>query len=463
LLASTETPITLIRAAFVLPMTGSLEVVHDGAVAIGDERILAVGPWELLRQRYAAAKQVGDGRGILLPGLVNVHTHFSEALLPSLTDQMNLFEWLKHILVPGLRPLDREKARIGTLLKGCELLRSGVTTVSDMFVHYNPGSQASLGVVDGLEEIGLRGVVCFGAEDKFDGGNPAIHIEEHWALKQRADESPLVSFCLGIGTLGGQSETLLRLSLEEARRQGWRVHTHLAEVREELTEFRQAYGCTPIKYAAQLGLLDLDVLAAHCIWLTEEDFALLQSNNVAIAHNPVANMYLGSGVCQVPRMLRAGMTVGLGTDGAASNNNQNMFGVLKTAALLQKLAHLDAAALEARAVVEMATLGGARALGLDHEIGTLEVSKRADLVLLNGNHPALTPIHDPYQQLVYSATGAEVTDVWVNGRHVLVGGRVATVTEEVIVSQAHDQASDIIRRSPALQAHSMILGPKTFF
>jgi 5-methylthioadenosine/S-adenosylhomocysteine deaminase len=224
-----------------------------------------------------------------------------------------------------------------------------------------------------------------------------------------------------------------------------------------VTDFRRTYGCTPVQYAAQLGLLELKLLAAHCIWLTEEDLALLQGAGVAIAHNPVANMYLGSGVCQVPRMLQAGMTVGLGTDGAASNNNQNMFGVLKTTALLQKVTHLDAAVIEARAIVRMATLGGAQALGLADEIGSLEPGKRADMVLLDGNHPALTPIHDPYQQLVYSATGAEVTDVWVNGRRVLAGGRVTTADEGIVVAQAREHAADIIRRAPALQACSSIL------
>jgi 5-methylthioadenosine/S-adenosylhomocysteine deaminase len=452
-----KSPITLVRAGFVLPIDGTTDCLCDGAVAIGGGAILELDGWAALRQRHPQAEVVGDGHGILLPGLVNVHTHLSEALLPSLTDRMNLFEWFDRILAHGLRHLDREKARVGTLLKACEMLRSGITTVSDMFVHYNPGSQASLGVVDGLEEAGLRGVVSFGPEDAFDGADPDGAMAEHWALKGRTEGSPLVGFRLGIGTLGGQSEALRRLSIEEARRQGWPVHTHLAEVHEEVTNFRRAYGCTPVKYAAQLGLLDLELLAAHCIWLTEEDLALLQGANVAVAHNPVANMYLGSGVCQVPRMLRAGMTVGLGTDGAASNNNQNMFGVLKATALLQKVTHLDAAVIEARTVVRMATLGGAQALGLADEIGSLEPGKRADMVLLDGNHPALTPIHDPYQQLVYSATGAEVTDVWVNGRRVLAGGRVMTADEGVIVAQAREHAADIIRRAPALQTRSSIL------
>ena len=452
-----ESPITLVRAGFVLPIDGATDCLCDGAVAIGGDAILELDGWAALRQRHPQAEVIGDGHGILLPGLVNVHTHLSEALLPSLTDRMNLFEWFDRILAHGLRHLDREKARVGTLLKACEMLRSGITTVSDMFVHYNPGSQASLGVVDGLEEAGLRGVVSFGPEDAFDGADPDGAMAEHWALKERTDASPLVGFRLGIGTLGGQSEALRRLSIEEARRQGWAVHTHLAEVREEVTDFRRAHGCTPVKYAAQLGLLDLELLAAHCIWLTEEDLALLQGAHVAVAHNPVANMYLGSGVCQVPRMLQAGMTVGLGTDGAASNNNQNMFGVLKTAALLQKVTHLDAAVIQARTIVRMATLGGAQALGLADEIGSLEPGKRADMVLLDGNHPALTPIHDPYQQLVYSATGAEVTDVWVNGRRVLAGGRVTTADEGASVAQAREQAADIVRRAPALQSYSNIL------
>ncbi len=456
---------TLIHADYVLTMNDRRHVLRNAAVAMNGPRIVGLGSWQEVRAQFPDASVVGDGTGILAPGFINAHTHFSEGLLPSLGEGMTLYEWGKRVVLPAGHGLDREMARIGTALKGCELLASGVTTVNDMFVHSNPGSFASLGVVDALEQLGLRAVVCFGAEDlaftgQVDSYQLAIDgiLEEHEALAERAQAAQRVGFRLGVGTLLGQTQELFERSIALARREGWGVHTHIAEVREEMTFCRTNYQMTPVEYAASHGLLELDLLAAHCNWLTQADLHTLHTAGVHVIHNPIANMLLASGVCPVPHMLAMGVNVCLGTDGAASNNNQNMFQLMKTTALLHKLVALDAAAITAEQVVWMATRGGAQALGLEQHVGSVEIGKAADLVLLNGNTATLAPIHDPYGQLVYAATGREVSDVWIDGVRLVADGQVLTIDEATIAKQARAAAAELVARVPELQSRSGLHG-----
>jgi cytosine/adenosine deaminase-related metal-dependent hydrolase len=333
------------------------------------------------------------------------------------------------------------------MLKGAELLLAGVTCVSDMFCHTNAGSLASLGVVDGLEAIGLRGVVAFGAEDMFDPLPTAEVLSEHEALAERCAGSGLVGFRLGVGTLLGQSDELLAASVAAAVRHGWAVHTHLAEVREELVQARLRWGRTTLERAMDAGLLGLPVLAAHCVWVGGADIELLAGAGVAVVHNPVANMILASGVCPVPALRRAGMPVGLGTDGAASNDSQNMLEVLKSAALLQKVARLDPRALLAADVLAMATVDGARCLGLDGLVGSLEPGRRADVLRLAGDRPGLANVHDPTQQLVYCASPADVADVWVDGRRRVAGGRLVGHDLAALVRASRPLAVELVTRA----------------
>ena len=242
------------------------------------------------------------------------------------------------------------------------------------------------------------------------------------------------------------------------RANGWGVHTHLAEVREELTESRTRWGMSTIQHADRVGLLDHPVIAGHCIWCAEADIGLLASRDVAVSHNPVANMILASGVCPVGRLRREGIAVGLGTDGAASNDNQDMFGVLKTAALLQKVHALDPHALSAADVMRMATIEGARALGLDRDVGSLEPGKRADVVLLDGDTPELATIHDPFQQVVYCATARCVSDVWVDGSRRVAEGRVVDADVVALARDARRLGADLVTRA-GQGAESVLAGP----
>ena len=423
----------MVRGAWVLTM-GPVGALEDGAVRISDGQIGEVGPYRELRRRYPSASVVGDGHGIVMPGLVNLHTHLSEALVPGMGSEKTLYEWGRDIVTPVSQNLTHEMAFEGTRLKAIEMIRSGITYVNDMFVHSNSGSFATLGVVEGLGRVGLRGAASFGAEDALGqtSSAPAMGVEEvleeHHRLARAASESDLVDFRYGIGTLLGQSDRLLEAGAEACDRNGWAVHTHLSEVREEVVDAVLRWGRRPVAQAAALGFFRTPMLAAHVIWVTQQDIDLLASHRVSVAHNPVANMILGSGVCPVARLAAAGLPIGIGTDGAASNDSQNMFEAIKLAALLQKLHHLDPAVISARDVLEMATMGGARALGMGDLIGSLEAGKRADMVLLDPT-VELAAIHDPYQQVVYCAGPRSVSNVWVDGRRLLAEGRPTTIDE----------------------------------
>lgn len=439
---------TLIRAAWVLTM-GERGAIPDGAVVLDESgAIAAVGPADELLAAHPEAAVEGDGLGVLLPGFVNAHTHLTETLTPGMGETAVLWEWLAHYVDPVAAVLTREDVRVGTRLKGAEMLLGGVTTVNDMSCHRNLGQSVVLGAVDGLAEMGLRGVVSFGAEDAYEGAPAAeAYLAEHEELAERTAAEPLIGFRAGIGTVLAISDDLFDLTVAASAANGWAIHTHLAEVREEITESRIRHRCGTIEYSDRKGLLDLEVIAGHCIWCTGEDVGLMARKDVAVAHNPVANMILASGRCRVPELRRAGLRVGIGTDGAASNDSQDMLGAIKTAALLQKLAALDAAAISAREVLEMATVEGARALGLEREVGTIDPGKRGDLVLMAGNSPELATIHDPYQQVVYCATGRCVSDVWVDGSRRVREGELVDHEVAQLATAARAAGADLARRA----------------
>ncbi|MDX6739630.1 amidohydrolase [Actinocorallia sp. A-T 12471] len=441
---------TLVRAAWVLTV-GPLGDIEDGAVHVRDGAIVAVGPYRELRAQLPGLPVEGDGTGLLVPGFVNTHTHLSEALATGMGSELTLFEWGERIVGPLGSALTAEDAREGTRLRAVEMLLSGVTTVNDMFVHCNPEEAASVGVVAGLAESGLRGVVSFGAEDAaVPGADPwadvARVMAEQTALAEAAAAAELVSFRYGVGTLLGQSDALLEAGADACRAHGWAVHTHLAEVREELVAAAQRWGRRTIPHALSLGMFDRPLIAGHGVWVTEADVEILAAHDVAIAHNPVANMILGSGVCPVPRLRAAGIAVGIGTDGAASNDGQDMLQAVKMAALLQKVNALDPSVIDAPTVLRMATLDGARALGLNHLVGSLEAGKRADLVLLQDS-VCVSVLHDPCGQLVYGASPRAVRAVWVDGRRVVADHACATVDEAEQIARSRALAARLAAAS----------------
>jgi cytosine/adenosine deaminase-related metal-dependent hydrolase len=442
---------------------GPQGAIRDGAVAFGsDGSILEAGPFAEVSARHEGADVVGDGNGVVLPGFVNAHTHLTEGLITGMGEDAILWEWFTRVVNPSGCVISREEVELGTRLKAVEMLESGITTVNDMCCHRNLGSLASLGAVDGLSAMGMRGVVCFGAEDRYpEAPGPELFMAEHEALAERISAEAMIDFRAGIGTVLGITDGLFARTIAACSENGWAVHTHLAEVREELTESRIENGCSTIEHSDRVGLLEHEVIAGHCIWCSENDIGLLASRDVAVAHNPVANMILASGVCPVPRLRREGVRVGIGTDGAASNDSQDMFGAIKSAALLQKVHHLDPAVIAAPEVLRMATLGGAEALGKQDEIGSLEPGKRADIQLLDGNGPELAVLHDPFQQVVYGATPRSVSDVWVDGVRRVAASATVGVDRVALAAEAREAAADLARRGE-MSGESAYAGPLPF-
>jgi len=440
--------VTLIRAGHVLTM-GTLGDITDGAVAVEDDLIADVGTFQALHVKYPGAPVVGDAYGIVVPGLVNAHTHMSEALIPGMAENLSVWVWGARLLTPVMPHLTREMARIGTLFRGAELIRSGVTTVNDMFCHSNPSDFASLGVVDGFEELGLRGVVSFGAEDIAWGSVPSLPVarvvEEHRALAERSMASKRVGFRVGVGTILGQTDGLLEASSELASSLRMGIHTHLAEVREEKTAALLRWGKSAVQHAEDIGILGADCVAGHGVWLSSAEMDLIAARKGAIIYNPTANMILGSGICPLEALGASAITLGIGTDGMASNDSQNMIEAMKLGALLQKVHWRDPEVATARQLLRMATIDGARALGLGAVTGSVEPGKHADIVRFDGDSFGTAVVHDPYQQLVYGAGPESIADVWVDGHRLLANGAFESFDPRSIVPRVRQLAQDLAR------------------
>jgi len=444
----------LVRGGYVLT-SSTPEMIEDGAVRIVGELIDAVGPWADLRSRFPDDEVRGDRHSIITPGFINTHGHFSEALFTGIAEDFTLWEWFEAVINPTAPNHDYDMAYVGTLLAGIQMLRTGITLASDMFVCDPADQPVTPGVVRALDELRLRGVVAFGAADRRDATVSAI-LEEHTALREACEASHLSRFRVGIALLGAQSEELFEQSVRLATDHG--SHIHLHEVREEVTAVRSATGRSPIEQCAYLGLFTGPTIAAHCVWVDQNDRDILAEHEVGVAHNPVSNMILASGVCPVPALRRLGVAVGIGVDGPASNDRQDMLEAIKLAVLLQRVDRLQATALSARDALTMATIEGARSLRLDDELGSLEPGKQADLVMFDGTSPALANIHDPFQAVVYCAGPREVSDVWVAGSRSVANGRVTNVDPLDVVERSRPLATKLARKA-GLNEHSLLARP----
>ncbi len=442
----------LVRARWVLTRPDA-PLMEDGAVAVEDRAIELVGPWPEVRAAYPGSEVVDAPSSLLIPGLVNAHGHFSEGLMVGLSDTRTLFEWIDRFIVPASSALDRRKARVGAALKAAEMALSGVTTVNDMFVCIpRPEDPVSPGAVEGIEEVGIRGEVSFGAQDRTGASLEAIRAE-HEALAEAARVSHRCRFRMGLATVPSASDALMEATAAWASERGAPVHLHLHEVREEVTSSLLRFGSTAIEAAGRVGLFAAGALAAHCVWVNERDMDVLAELGVSVAHNPVANAILASGVCPVGELRRRGIAVGVGTDGAASNDSQDMLQAMKFAPLLAKVERLDPTAMVATDALAMATLEGARALGLDDRIGSIEVGKDADLVLIDLEDPSLAGCHDPVRALVYAAGPRAVTDVWVQGERIVRAGKLTRVDVRELAREAAGLARELARDASFLDPH----------
>jgi 5-methylthioadenosine/S-adenosylhomocysteine deaminase len=427
----------LIRQATIVTVNARDEVLEHADLAIADDRIVGVGS----APEGFVPDRVLEGRDrIVLPGLVNTHTHLSMTLMRNYADDLAFWPWLMERVKPLEDHLTPEDVRVGARLGIAELIRGGTTCFHDMYFYMDQ-------VAEEVASAGLRGCLTGALFDNSGQGEQllrsAVALHEQW--HGRADGR--VTVRLGPHSAYLCSPGYLREILAEAERLDSGLHIHVAETEREVEDSRQRHGKTPVRLLADLGCFRVPVVAAHAIYVDDDDRRLLCEGDVSVAHNPSSNLKLANGIAPIQALLDRGVNVGLGTDSAASNNNLNLFEEMHMAALLQKWLRRDAEALPARQVLRMATIQGAKALGLDAEIGSLEVGKQADVVIVDAAQPHLAPRHDPVALLVYSAQAADVCTVLVRGRLLLDERELQTLDPESLLAQAAEQTRRLHERA----------------
>jgi 5-methylthioadenosine/S-adenosylhomocysteine deaminase len=453
----------LLTNGLVVTMNALGTVVSRGAVAIQGRDIVAVGPADEILAAWQGSEVLDCGGAAILPGLINTHAHAPMSLLRGLADDLRLDVWLFGYMLPVEREfVSREFCRWGTLLSCAEMIRSGVTCFADMYYYEHEVAQA-------VSEVGMR-AIC--AETVMKWPTPdAESYDESLELCRSFIEAwkhhPLVT--PAVGPHGPETSTpeLLRETAQLAVEHDVPVLVHVAETAGGVQEVHDLYGMSPVQVLQEHGVLDARVLAAHCVHITDRERAILAERGVGVAHNPTSNLKLASGVADVMGMLDAGIAVGVGTDGQASNNDQDLFEEIRLAALLPKGITRDPTALPARQAMIMATLGGARALGMEGSIGSLEVGKRADItvVRLDGVHNVphfdLTP-DNAYSRLVYAAKSHDVQHVMVDGQWLMRDRELLTVDEAQVRAEAQRIASQVgaflARREQSLLDKLVALG-----
>jgi 5-methylthioadenosine/S-adenosylhomocysteine deaminase len=423
----------------VVTMDAQRHVLENGAVAVRGDSIVAVGPSADIAAQYDAAKIV-DARGaIVMPGLINGHAHAAMSLFRGVADDLALDDWLKKYIFPAeARNVTEDFVMWGTRLGMLEMLRGGITTYADMYYFEDAVARVT-------KEAGMRGVLGetildFPAPDNKTVAQALEYTQkfiEHW----KGD--PLIVAAAAPHSMYTCSAKTLQEAAALARRNHAPILIHVAEAPFELQLSREKYGITPVGYLAREGILGPDVTGAHCVWVDQADIATLVQYGVGCTNNPSSNMKTAAGVSPVVDMLAAGAAVGLATDGAASNNNQDMFEEMDLAAKLQKITRMDSRALPAEQVVEMATIGGARAVHLEKLIGSLEAGKKADLIVVDTTAPHATPMYNVYSQLVYALKATDVRSVVIGGKMVMEDRKMLTLDETAILVKANKYKKQI--------------------
>ena len=434
----------LVTNATIVTMDAARRVIEDGIIGLRGDSLAFVGTsaeFRMQTPKGVAVKQTIDAKGkLILPGLINGHTHVPMVLMRGLIDDVTLDDWLRKYIFPAeARNVTEDYVRWGTRLAMAEMIRSGTTTFADMYYFEDA-------VAEETKAAGLRGFlgetwIDFPAPDNKSEAEMAAYSERF--LKKWQDD-PLIHAAIAPHSIYTCSEKTLRDAAALARKYHAPILIHVAEMRKELMDSLANNGATPVQYLERISFLGPDVLAAHCIWVDYTDMKILADHQVGCVHNPSSNMMLASGVAPVVDERAAGMRVGLGTDGpAGSNNDLNMMEEMDLAAKLQKTARADPRALGAKGALEMATIEGARALHMEKEIGSLETGKKADLAVLNLNVPNAVPMYDVYSQVVYALKASEVETVVVGGQTLLKDGKLLTVDEFAAMAKAKEYGAKV--------------------
>jgi 5-methylthioadenosine/S-adenosylhomocysteine deaminase len=434
----------LVTNGTIVTMDASRRIIENGVVAVRGDSIVFVGTQsELLSfaMKGVTARQTIDAKGkLVLPGFINGHTHVPMTLFRGLHDDVTLDDWLRKYIFPAeAKNVTEEFVRWGTRLAAAEQIRGGVTTFADMYYFEDA-------VAEETKAAGMRGVlgetfIDFPAPDNKTNA-AALEYTEKFLKRWQGD--PLIHAAPAPHSIYTCSQKTLQDAAALARKYNAPILIHVAEMKKELDDSRAQNGTTPVQYLDKIGILGPDVVAAHCIFVDEADRKILAQRKVGCVHNPSSNMMLASGVSPVPELRAAGVAVGLGTDGpAGSNNDLDLMEEMDLAAKLAKITKMDPLALNAKAVVEMATIDGARALHMEKEIGSLEAGKKADLILIGLDAPNAVPMYEVYAQLAYALKGSDVETVVIGGRVVMRDKKVLTVNEAAAIAKAREYKNKI--------------------
>jgi 5-methylthioadenosine/S-adenosylhomocysteine deaminase len=430
----------VIHNGSVITMNSKVDMINNGVLCIKNDTLAKIEPHENHTPLPEGKKIIDAQGGIIMPGLVNTHTHLPMALFRGLADDLPLSVWLnEHIFPAESNHIHPESVRLGALLSGAEMLLSGTTTCCDGYFYED-------NVAAAVNDIGMRailgqGVIDFpapGVSKPEDNVDNAIKFIQKWK-----NISPLITpsmFCHSPYTC---SEATLKKAKDAADANGVLFQIHTAETKDEYVSIQTKHHTTPVKYLDKIGIIDQNTLLVHAVWLDNDDIEIMAKRRASVSHNPESNMKLASGIAPVPALLKAGVTVGLGTDGCASNNNLDLFSEMDTAAKLHKVNTMDPTVMDAVTVLKMATIDGAKSLGLQDIIGSLEVGKKADVIIIDTRKPHLIPVYNPVSHIVYAAKGSDVQDVIVDGKVLLKNRKLMTVDMEDILEKVADIASHI--------------------
>ena len=426
----------IITNGTILTMDAGNAMVEEGFLCVQGDSISHIGSGE--PTSVVADKTIDAAGGLILPGLVNGHTHAAMSLFRGLADDLPLMDWLNHYIFPVESKMDGEFVYTGTLLACAEMILSGTTTFCDMYLFEDEVAKAAV-------KAGMR---CLVGEVLYDFPSPNYGPIENGfayteALIRKWREDPLVSIAVEPHSLYTCSPDLLAGTNDLALRYDVPLIIHLAETRNEILEIREKYGKSPVEHLRSLGLLGRHLIADHAVYLEKADIRIMAERGVRVIHNPESNMKLASGVAPVPDLLARGVTVGLGTDGCASNNNLDLFSEMDTAAKLHKVHTLDPTVMDAVTVLRMATIDGAAALGLDEQIGSLEPGKKADIIVVDTRKPHLTPLYHPQSHLIYAARGSDVVHSVINGRVVMEDRQLKTLDLAEVIGRAREKGDQV--------------------
>ncbi len=429
----------VVTNATVVTMDAAGRTLQNGAVAIDGSAIVAVETAAVIGRQFRGSQTIDAGGQIVLPGLINTHTHAPMVLYRGLADDLALMEWLdKYIFPAEAKTVSPAFVRAGTRLAALEMIQSGTTTYTDMY--YFEEEIAKETRAAGMRAVLGQTIIQFPVADARTP-QEALSRAESFITAFKGD--PLITPAVAPHAMYTLDAATLRAARELSTRHGVPTLIHLAETRDEVKTSQDQHRMSPVAYLDSLGFLGPGVLAAHGVWVSEQEIALLKSRGVGVSHNPESNMKLASGTAPVPGYLRADVALGLGTDGAASNNDLDMFEAMRTASLLHKLQTGDPRVVSARAALEMGTIRGARALGMQTQIGSLEAGKRADLIVVSMRGARQTPLYEPLSHLVYVARGDDVRTTIVHGKVLMRDRKMLTIDEGAVLRDARAWADKV--------------------